>query len=51
MCEVCVGKAVRVCDCTLGHWIFTQGRGGFLEEEVLVEAKEVRPAVEVWRVL
>ena len=25
--------------------------GGFLEKEVLVEAKEVRPAVEVWRVL
>ena len=51
MCEVCVGKAVRVCDCAPGQWIFNQGRGGFLEKEVLVEAKEVRPAVEVCRVL
>lgn len=45
MCKVCVGKAVRVCDCTAGQWIFNQGWGGFLEEEVLVEAEEVRPAV------
>lgn len=45
VCEVCVGKAVRVCDCTAGQWIFNQGWGGFLEEEVLVEAEEARPAV------
>lgn len=38
-------------NCPAGQWIFNQGQGGFLEEEGLLGAEEVRSAMGVWRVL
>lgn len=38
-------------NCPAGQWIFNQGQGGFLEEEGLLGAEEVRSAMGVRRVL